>query len=98
MKTPGGWRAAGRQTVGVMRDALEHAEYDGADKGDGHIRGNNAQSADERSEERHREISWCTSLPKLTLKLANRSGWKKSALLLYRRNVTPGTAADVVKE
>jgi hypothetical protein len=28
---------------------LEHAEYDGADKGEGEIRGNDAQSADERA-------------------------------------------------
>ena len=51
-------RAAGRQKIqGVMRDALEHAEYDGADKGDCHIRGHNAQSADEGTEEGHWEIS-----------------------------------------
>ena len=31
-----------------MRDALEHAKYDGANKGDCQIRGNNAQSAAER--------------------------------------------------
>jgi hypothetical protein len=41
-----------------MRDALEYAEYDGADKGDCHIRGNNAQFADES----HGETPWFTSL------------------------------------
>jgi hypothetical protein len=59
MKTPGGWIEPDRRASNyrVMCDALEHAEYDGADKGDGHIRGDNAQSADERTEERHWEIS-----------------------------------------
>jgi len=31
----------------MMCDALEHAKYDGADKDEHDIRGNNAQSADE---------------------------------------------------
>src|SRR5207245_195026 len=47
MKTPGG-RSTGR----VVYDwpgssSLEHAEHNGADKGEGDIRGYNAQSADE---------------------------------------------------
>ena len=37
--------------------ALEHAEHDGADKGDCQIRGNDAQPADQRTHEGHREIS-----------------------------------------
>ena len=52
MKTPGGWNSPGRrvsQNPGCGEKALEHAEYDGADKGDCHIRGHNAQSADERT-------------------------------------------------
>jgi len=64
----------------VVRKPLEHAEHDGPDKSDCHIRGNNAQSADES----HGKPPWFTSLPTVTSKLANRSGWKKSALLLYR--------------
>jgi hypothetical protein len=32
-----------------LTGVLEHAEYDGADKGEGEIRGNNAQSADQRA-------------------------------------------------
>jgi hypothetical protein len=39
--------------------ALEHAKHDGADKGEGHIGSNNAQSADES----HRKPPWFTSLP-----------------------------------
>ena len=32
--------------IRLWRESLEHAEHDGADKGDCEIRGNNAQSAD----------------------------------------------------
>src|SRR6266852_6450366 len=52
MKTPGGWNGPGRrasQNPGCGEKALEHAEYDGADKGDCQIRGHNAQFADERT-------------------------------------------------
>jgi hypothetical protein len=51
MKTPGGWSApaAGRQNPGCTAKALEHPEYDGADKGDRQIRGHYAQAADERT-------------------------------------------------
>jgi hypothetical protein len=41
----------------LWRESLEHAKHDGADKGDCQIRGNNAQSADQRTHEGHREIS-----------------------------------------
>ncbi|SRR6266513_5087110 len=82
-KTPGGWidpSPPGAKIRVVVRKPLEHAEHDGPDKSDCHIRGNNAQSADES----HGKPPWFTSLPTVTSKLANRSGWKKSALLLYR--------------
>ena len=36
-----------------MPEALEHAEHDGADKGECDIRGDNAQSADKRTDEGH---------------------------------------------
>ena len=49
MKKPGCWNlpAAGRREISVMREVLEHAEHDRANKGDCDIRGNNAQSADQ---------------------------------------------------
>ena len=51
-------QAAGRLEILVVCDALEHAKHDGADKGEGHIGGNNAQSADES----HGKTPWFTSL------------------------------------
>ena len=42
---------------GLWGESLEHAEHDGADKGDCQIRDNNAQSADQRTHQGHREIS-----------------------------------------
>ena len=50
-------QAAGRLEILVVCDALEHAKHDGADKSERNIRGNNAQSADERTERGHSEIS-----------------------------------------
>jgi hypothetical protein len=41
----------------LWRECLEHAEHDGADKGDCQIRGNDAQSAHQRTHEGHQEIS-----------------------------------------
>ena len=49
----GSIQTAGRFKFVLTRDALEHAEHDGADKGECDIGGNNAQSVDES----HREIS-----------------------------------------
>ena len=92
MKTPGGWNGPGRrasQNPGCGEKVLEHAEYDGADKGDCQIRGHNAQFADERTQEGH-----LGSLPglgrcPLTRKIANGSGRIKSALLHYREISAP---------
>jgi len=67
MKTPGGWigPTAGRFRFRLWRESLEHAEYDGADKGDRQVRGNDAQSADQRTHEGHREISLVHVLARL---------------------------------
>ena len=51
MKTPGG-SATGRVVHDWLwpgSESLEHAEHDGADEGEGDIRGYNAQSADDES-------------------------------------------------
>jgi hypothetical protein len=61
-KKPGGEaiRTAGR--LGKPIRALEYAEYDGADKGKRDIRGDNAQSGDERTKG-HLETSQVPNLP-----------------------------------
>jgi hypothetical protein len=96
MKTPGGWIDPSRRASnqGCVRKPLEHAEYDGADKSDCHIRGNNAQSADES----HGRPPWFTSLSWLTLKIAIRSRGKKSALLSIRPSRWRGTVGNMVKK
>jgi hypothetical protein len=96
MKTPGGWIDPSRRASnqGCVRKPLEHAEYDGADKSDCHIRGNNAQSADES----HGRPPWFTSLSWSTLKIATRSGGKKSALLSIRPSRWRGTVGNMVKK
>ncbi|MDP1533909.1 MAG: hypothetical protein Q8L92_10055, partial [Rubrivivax sp.] len=60
-------------------------EHDGADKGDGCIRGNNAHFADQRTQQCHREISEFMSPLAQLPKLAKRSRRKKSAMLHYYR-------------
>jgi hypothetical protein len=45
------------QKPSLCTNALEHAEHNGADKRNCQIRGNNAQPADQRTHEGHREIS-----------------------------------------
>jgi len=66
-KQPGGWSDPGRRAPkkSGLRRALEHAEYDGADKGEGDIRGHNAQSGDERTKG-HWKPPKVTSLPAVT--------------------------------
>ena len=88
-------QAAGRRKIqGCGGIALEHAEHDGADKGEGEISGDNAQFADES----HGRPPWFTSLSALTSKLANRSRRKKSALLSITTPPRRGAAGNVVKE
>jgi hypothetical protein len=48
MKTPGG--PIRRAKIQVWAGSLEHAKDNGANKGEGEIRGDNAQSADERTQ------------------------------------------------
>jgi hypothetical protein len=68
-------QAAGRiQIRAVMCEALKHPEHDGADKGEGEIRGYNAQFADQRTDKSHWEVSLVQILPAVTPRLANRSG------------------------
>ena len=77
-----------------MREVLEHAEHDRANKGNCDIRGNNAQSADQS----HEKTSLFTSLPAVTQKLTNGSRRKKSALLSRAASAQPRTAGRVVKK
>lgn len=66
MKTPGGWNDQGRRAPNPCcgEKPLEHAEYDGADKGDCQIRGHDTQAAGERTQKAHFGKSpWFRSLP-----------------------------------
>ncbi|MDP1868197.1 MAG: hypothetical protein Q8L13_17915 [Bradyrhizobium sp.] len=59
MKTPGGWIAPDRRALirSGFCDLVDHPKHDGANKGDGCIRGNNAHFADPWTQQGHREIS-----------------------------------------
>ena len=62
--------------------SLEHAEHDGADEGEGNVRGNNAQFADEWTHEGHWEYSLGSRRArKERRRLAKRSRPKKAGLL-----------------
>jgi hypothetical protein len=61
---------------------LEHAEDDGADKGEGDVRGHHAQSADERTEG-HRNSPELTSLPAVSAQNSNARFAKKGRLAVY---------------
>jgi hypothetical protein len=74
-------QAAGRRKFEIVVDALEYAKHDGADKGEGNIRSDNAQSADNRTERGHFRSLPGSHAARLTPKLANRSLRKKSGLL-----------------
>ena len=85
--------------------ALEHAEYDGADKGEGDIGGHDAQLADERTKghgnpPKAASIANVKSapLPAITRKLAIGFTPKKSALLSIRLISAAHNRCDVVKE
>jgi hypothetical protein len=78
----------------VLREVLEHAEHDRANKGQGDIRGNNAQSVDQSHEK--------TSLVHIAAR-GNAEANKgfppeKSALLSRAASAPPGTAGRVVKK
>jgi hypothetical protein len=62
---------------------LEHAEHDGADKGECEISGNNAQSADEA----HGKSPWFTSLPVVTLEPSSAFPPKKVSLAVHPGDV-----------
>src|SRR5258708_30915899 len=65
---------------------LEHAEHDGSDKSDYDIRGDNAQSGDERTDEGHWQTSpWFTSLPALTRKSSKRFPAEKVRAAVHPR-------------
>jgi hypothetical protein len=76
-----------------MREVLEHAEHDRANKGDCDIRGNNAQSADQS----HEKTSLFTLLPAVTPKLTIGSRRKKSVLLSLAASAPPRTAGAWLK-
>jgi hypothetical protein len=70
----------GAQNSGCGARALNYAKHNGGDKGEGHIRGNNAESADES----HGKPPLVHVAARITLNLADRSTAKKSALLSLR--------------
>ena len=71
--------AAGRlQSPARGARALEHAKHDGADKGEGHIGGNDAQSADES----HGESSLVHVATRLTLEPGERSPRKRDSAVV----------------
>ncbi len=98
MKTPGGWKNP--EPPGALKsgglERLEHAEYDGADKGECDIRGDNAQSADERTDEVIGNAPWFTSLPALTLKASKPFPAEKVSVAVARG--TSPRRGNVVKE
>jgi hypothetical protein len=69
MKTPGGGSRRALQNSGMI-ETLEHAEHDGADKGQGDIHGDNAQSAPDRTEAGHCKISVVHVAARLISRLA----------------------------
>src|SRR5712675_3802881 len=80
------------------RSRLEHAEHDGADKGECEIGGDDAQSADKRTYEGHWEGSLGWSLPAITRKVASRSRPIKSALLSIPTSPQGSAPGNVVKD
>ena len=74
---------------------LEHAKHDGADKGEGHIGANNAQSADES----HRKPPWFNIAARLTLE-PGRAFPEKKRQRCCRSAITSARAnrGNVVKE
>src|SRR5665647_2955112 len=92
MKTPGGGKPPGASKIRENR-CLEHAEYNGADKGECDIRGDNAQSAKEGTEEGHRDIFLVRVCPWPKASKPPRAG--KVSLAVARGFAAPG---DVVKE
>jgi hypothetical protein len=73
--------------------ALEHAEYDGADKGEGDVSGHHAQSADEGTKG-HRNSPELTSLPALSAEINNARFAKKGRLAVYPPHLGAAQSCD----
>jgi hypothetical protein len=96
-KTPGVWnsKTAGRHKIrNCDAEALQQSEHDRADKGEGHIGRNNAQSADQS----HEQPPWFTSLPAVTPKASNPFQSEKVSATVYPGSRQRCAAGDVVKE
>jgi hypothetical protein len=72
-------RRAAKDSKGCDAEALHQAEHDRSDKGEGKIRGNNAQSADQR----HGNPPWFTSLPAVTPKASKPFHGEKVSAAVY---------------
>jgi hypothetical protein len=75
-------------------EALQQSEHDRADKGEGHIGRNNAQSADQS----HEQPPWFTSLPAVTPKASKPFQGEKVSATVYPGSRQRCAAGDVVKE
>jgi hypothetical protein len=81
-KSPAVVRPPGLVRFRLSVSALEHAEYDSADKGEGDVSGHHAQSADEGTKG-HRNSPELTSLPALSAEINNARFAKKGRLAVY---------------
>jgi len=95
MKTPGGRIAPSRRALihSGMWGELDHPKHDGANKGDGCIRGNNAHFADPRTQQGHRDISVVHVTARSTLKASNAFPPQKVSLAALLSPLTSREAA-----